>query len=37
MEHAKDKYFLAVMIISIIVLCIDFFIVKQFIDIVNLL
>jgi hypothetical protein len=37
MEYAKDKYFICVVIISIIVLCIDFFMVKRFIDIVNLL
>ena len=37
MEYKDDKYFKLVMIISIVVLTIDFFMVKQFIDIVNLL
>ena len=37
MEYTDDKYFKFVMIISIVVLTIDFFMVKQFIDIVNLL
>ena len=37
MKLAEDKYFISVIIISIIVLCIDFIFVKRFIDILNLL
>lgn len=37
MKYTEDKFFFTVAVVSIIAFIIDFFIIKQFIHIVNLL